>query len=252
MRRRCDPPAARRHPIERGWGALLCLLVAVLTASACATRGDIDDLMLEHQRIRERQDDLEARLGELARNLTDLMQGVRADFKADLGALREQMSGVEAALRGTETRIEQLRRYQPRPTPVPVAPGDTTAPLTVDEVGLYNGAITDYQQGRLDLAREGFAEYLRLFPQGLNASDAQYWLGIIDYDQGRYEEAIEQLRRVERHFPDSAKAPLALRKIGDAYRALGDPERGEAVYRDLIDRYPNSSEAEAARRELGS
>ena len=129
------------------------------------------------------------------------------------------MNAVESALRGTESRIEQLRRYAPPPAPVP-APSDTTADVgQVDPIALYNAAITDYQQGRLELARQGFAEYLRRFPDGLSASDAQYWIGMTWYDESRWDSAIAELREVPSRWPDSSKAPLALRKIGDAYRA---------------------------------
>lgn len=207
--------------------------------------------MAEHQQIRQRQEQLQSRMDQLARNLEQLLQGIRADFQADLGQVIQQMNSVESALRGTENRIEQLRRYTPTPQPVLPSEGDTTA-VPVDPISLYNGAITDYQQGRLELARQGFAEYLRVFRDGPSAPDAQYWLGIIAYDQGQYGQAIDLLGRVPSRYPESSKAPLALRKIGDAYRAMGDPGSARDAYRQLIDRYPNSSEAEAARREIGN
>lgn len=234
---------------RRRMGAALAAVV--LGATACATRGDVEDLMLEHQQIRERQATLEQQIATLQQSITQLLQGIRADFAADLGAMRNQVAALEAAVRGTETRIEQLRRIPPpAPTPTP-APDDTTGAVAVDQVALYNGAITDYQQGRLDMARQAFEEYMRLFPSGLSAPDARYWLGIIAYDEGRYEEAIGELRQVLQRYPDSSKAPLALRKMGDAYRAQGDDQRARLAYRELIDRFPNSAEAQAVRRELG-
>ncbi|MEX0787117.1 MAG: tol-pal system protein YbgF, partial [Dehalococcoidia bacterium] len=224
-----------------------------LVGAACATRGDIDALIVEHQRVLERQDDLQAQLDAAQQTLArmeQLLTQIRADFKADLGAVRTQMNAVESALRGTESRIEQMRRFTPSPQP---APSDSAAAVgDVDPIALYNAAITDYQQGRLDLAREGFAEYLRRFPDGLSASDAQYWVGTTWYDQERWDSAIAELREVPSRWPDSSKAPLALRKIGDAYRAQGDEERARAAYQQLIQQYPNSAEADAARRQLGS
>ncbi len=238
-----------RHAASVGAG---CFAV-VLGLTGCATRGDVDDLMFEHQRIEQRQDDVQAQMDQLAESVTRLLQAIRADFKADLGALRQEMNAVEAALRGAESQMDELKRYQPRAEPQVMTPADTTDPARgVDEIGLYNEAVTDYQQGRLNLAREGFIEYLRLFPAGLSASDAQYWVGIIAYDQRRFDEAVTELRKVPDRYPESSKAAPALRKIGDAYRAQGDTERGRAAYRELVERYPNSSEAEAARRELGS
>lgn len=238
-------------------GALPARIVAavglIAAVSACATRGDVDYLSEEHRQLMQRQEELEARVSSLEQTMTQLQQlltQIRADFKADLGAVRDGLNSMESALRGTETRIEQLRQVPP-PAPQE-APEDSTAASPGDQVALYNGAITDYQQGRLELARQGFQEYLRLYPRGLSAPDAQYWLGIISYDQKQYRDAIQTLQVVAQRYPDSGKAPLALRKIGDAYRALGENDRARAAYRELIQRYPNSSEADAARRELGS
>jgi len=240
--------------VRAGRATRAAVAALALASAACATRGDIDALMVEHQRVLERQDDLQAQLDGALQTLArmeQLLTQIRADFKADLGAVRTQMNAVESALRGTETRIEQLRRYTPAPQPVP---SDTTEAAVgdVDPIALYNAAITDYQQGRLDLAREGFREYLRRFPDGLSASDAQYWIGTSWYDQERWDSAIAELREVPSRWPDSSKAPLALRKIGDAYRAQGDDERARAAYQQLIQRYPNSAEADAARRQLDS
>lgn len=234
--------------------ARLAAIAVVALAAACATRGDVDYLAEQHQKIEERQAELDRRVSSLEATMAEMQRiliEIRADFKADLGAVRNGLSALESAVRGTESRIEQLRRTPP-PQPRP-QPSDTTDPSGVTEIepiALYNAAITDYQQGRLDLARQGFEEYLRLFPRGPSVSDAQYWLGIIDYDRRNYEAAIQALQVVPRRWPDSAKAPLALRKIGDAWRALGENERARAAYGELIDRYPNSSEAADARREL--
>lgn len=241
--------------VRRGVVRAALAVVAVLPPMgiACATRGDVDALMVEHQRVLERQDDLQAQLDAAQQTLArmeQLLTQIRADFKADLGAVRSQMSAVESALRGTESRIDQLRRYTPSSQP---APSDSAAAMgDVDPIELYNAAITDYQQGRLDLAREGFSEYLRRFPDGLSTADAQYWLGITWYDQSRWDSAISELMKVPTRWPDSSKAPLALRKIGDAYRAQGDDARARAAYQELIEQYPNSAEADAARRQLGS
>ena len=234
-----------------------CLALGVgMLASACATRGDVDYLSEEHQAITRQQAELERRvttLEETMVRLEGLLTSMRADLRAELGAVRQGLNAMESAVRGTQSRIENLQRYTP-PAPVLPSPDDTTGAVetSVDPIALYNASLNDYHQGRLDLARQGFDEYMRRFARGINASDAQYWLGAIEYDVGRHREAIGQLQRVVDGYPDSAKAPLALRKIGDAWRALGENERARSAYRALIERYPDSSEAEGARRELGS
>lgn len=224
-------------------------------AAACATHGDVENLMAEHRALRERQDAQQEQLDAIQQTLDRLsgvVQAMRADLSADLRALRTDMGAVQNAVRGAESRLEQMRTYTP---PVEAAPDDSTGASAVsptDQLVLYRDALGDYQQGRLELARQGFEEYLLNFPRGASAADAQYWLGMVSFDQERYDAAITALRVVPRQFPDSPKAPLALRKIGDAHRAAGDSARAQAAYRELVQRYPNSAEADAARRELSS
>ncbi len=226
--------------------------VLLLALTACATRGDIDFLSEEHQRIAAEQQELDDRVTAMEQTLArihDLMQGMRADFRADLGSMRAQLSALESALRGTESRIEQLRQSVPRPSP---AEDDTTASGAgaVDELTLYNAAVADYSQQRYDLAQRGFAEYLRLFPDGPSAPDAQFWIGQIAFDRRQFDVAVAELTKVVTRHPESSKAPLALRKIGDAYMALGEEDRARAAWRDLIRRYPNSQEAQSVRQEV--
>jgi tol-pal system protein YbgF len=230
---------------------LLTLGIAVLMGAGCATRGDIDYLSEEHQRDAQRQADIEQRITALEQTMAriqDLLQGMRADFRADLNAMRAQVAALESALRGTESRIEQLRQFAPRPAPV--TPDTTDVDVSeVDELTLYNSAVADYSQQRLDLAQRGFQEYLRLFPDGPSAGDAQFWLGQIAFDEGRFDVAVLEFDKVASGYPQSSKAPLALRKIGDAYRAMGQEDRARNAYRELIERYPNSQEAQSARQE---
>jgi tol-pal system protein YbgF len=231
---------------------LLILGIAVLVDAGCATRGDIDYLSEEHQRDAQRQTDLEQRITALEQTMAriqDLLQGMRADFRADLNQMSAQVAALESALRGTESRIEQLRQFVPRPAPV--TPDTTDVDTSeVDELTLYNSAVADYSQQRLDLAQRGFQEYLRLFPNGPSAGDAQFWLGQIAFDQGRFDVAVVEFDKVASGHPQSSKAPLALRKIGDAYRAMGQEDRARDAYRELIERYPNSQEAQSARQEV--
>ncbi len=227
------------------------LAALVLGGGACATRGDIDYLSEEHQRIAQQQAALDERVTALEQTMAriqDLLQGMRADFRADLGAMKAQVAALESALRGTESRIEQLRQYVPRPAPADSATGGAEG---VDELSLYNAAVADYSQQRFDLAQRGFTEYLRLFPTGPSASDAQFWIGQIAFDQRRYDVAVSEFRKVAASYPESSKAPLALRKIGDAYRAMGQDDRARAAYRELIQRYPNSQEAQSVRQGTG-
>jgi tol-pal system protein YbgF len=235
-------------------GAFLAVAAAgMLAAAGCATRGDVDFLSEEHQRIAQRQNQIDERitaLEETMARLQDLLQGIRADFRADLGAMRAQVAALESAVRGTESRLEQIRNTVPRPAP---APSDTTGGAdvgAVDELTLYNSAVADYSQQRLDLALRGFQEYLRLFPSGPSASDAQFWIGQIAFDQRRFDVAIAEFRRVVEDHPQSSKAPLALRKIGDAYREMGQEDRARDAYRQLIRLYPNSQDAQSVRQEV--
>jgi tol-pal system protein YbgF len=114
----------------------------------------------------------------------------------------------------------------------------------------YDRYITTFKQGNLDVAMEGFSQFLTEYPTSDLAANAQYWLGECYYGKKDYARAIEAFDRVKVGYPSSEKVPAALLKKGFAHLALKDRNRASSVWRQVVDGYPNSPEAGKALEKL--
>jgi tol-pal system protein YbgF len=256
-------------------------LAAGLVLAACgASREDVLQIEAssrdQHAEMRQSLAGLQQSIDQL----TAAIRQLRADLDARLDEVNNRMGIVESLMRDNEqmfqrfqTRLQEAQQRQrqvesdtlaavlpPGPaTPARPAPADTsgragtTPPRGAEipsEIDLYNAALNDYQAGRLDLALNGFREYLRLYPDGTSPDNAQFWIGKIYLDQEQYEAAARELERLMGSYPETDKAAQATFYLGNAYRALGNEERARAYYRQVIERYPASQESQLARREL--
>jgi tol-pal system protein YbgF len=228
----------------------------------------------EHAEMRQSLAGLQQSIDEL----TAAIRQLRADLDARLDEVNNRMGIVESLMRDNEqmfkrfqARLQQAqdrqRQLEADSLGAPLPPGTTAPSPTADgadqaaaapprggeipsEIDLYNAALSDYQAGRLDLALNGFREYLRLYPDGTSPDNAQFWIGKIYLDQEQYEAAARELERLVGTYPETDKAAQATFYLGNAYRALGNEERARAYYRQVIERYPTSQESQLARREL--
>jgi tol-pal system protein YbgF len=140
----------------------------------------------------------------------------------------------------------------PSPPAVGTAPRVTPPqpPEPIDYTKLYDTAYEDYVRQSYSLARNGFEEYLRRFPDTDLADNAQYWIGECYYSEGRYEEAAEAFKQVITRYPTGNKVPRAMLKAGFALLQLGREDQAKAMFQQVIDAYPLSSEADQAKTKL--
>jgi tol-pal system protein YbgF len=113
---------------------------------------------------------------------------------------------------------------------------------------VYDLALGNYQSGRHELAREGFAAFLKRWPRHALAPNALYWSGETWYARGRYDRAAKFFAQVVRDYPRHAKSPDALLK--QAYSAMrqGRLEQAGSYLRDLEARYPDSPASRLGRQ----
>lgn len=130
----------------------------------------------------------------------------------------------------------------PKQTPPP----PPTRKEPIDYTKLYDTAYEDYQRQNYSLARNGFEEYLRLFPETDLADNAQYWIGECYYAEGKYEEAANAFKSVITRYPTGNKVPRAMLKAGHALLQMGRNDQAKAMFQQVIDAYPLSSEADQA------
>lgn len=199
----------------------------------------IDTLATQTQGISDNLQDVQARVGKLSQQMTDI-QGV-------LQSIDAKVSGGAPAGGGASPNSNPDNSAAP-PTSQPGGGSPPSADV------LYTSALRDYSGGKYDLARQEFTDYLRYFPTTDLASNAQFYLGEIDYVQADFTGAIAQYDKVILNYPKSFKQGAARLKKGEALLETGQRAAALREFREVVRRYPGSEEAKRAQaklRELG-
>jgi tol-pal system protein YbgF len=174
----------------------------------------------------------------------DSVSGQFSTVNSSLDLILERISKLSQQLAETKAKVEVLD--------TPAAPGisQRTGPLSPEE--LYNTAYGDFIKGSYDLAKQGFEEYLKSYPDTELSDNAQYWVGESSYVQRRFSEAVQQFDKVLQNYPKGDKAPAAALKKGYSLLESKNTEAGVGELRLLIQKYPNSDSAQLAKDRLNS
>jgi len=210
----------------------------------------------EHQTLTRKLDSLCVRVNQLdsARKASDV--NLRAALNNSFDELKAQLAAQNAQLEDLGARLGRIsqRSYQP---PVPNPPAESAAVTPPRGTGtpsqptaLYDQAYADYTRGKFDVARQGFVEYLKAFPNSDLAANAQYWLAECYYSVEQYPAALTEFQKVADQYSSSDKLTAAIYKIGRCYEALNEKDKAVSEYELLIQKYPNSPEARLAEENL--
>jgi tol-pal system protein YbgF len=275
-------PSPEEHVIRR---TATALFAAVLLAAGPATAAnkDIERLAVQiatlQGQLAEVQRAAEESRAEL-RRLTELIAEQNALLKKSVADRRQQDETVAAGLKDLGDRVAEVNealdaikaQATPLLTPLPAAdaapagspstapgtPGGAAGPSPVAPPAgpapapreLYSQAYADFARGNYDLAVQGFAEYIRNYPDTDFTDNAQYWIGECLYGKKMYAEGIEAWNTLFKDYPASDKVPDARVKKGMALERLGRKSQALVEYRYVVDRYPNSQAARIARERL--
>ena len=129
-----------------------------------------------------------------------------------------------------------------------------TPPPGLSAKQLYDSAMKDRSGGNLDLALQGFEEYLKYFSSTDLAPNALFYIGQIHYDKNDFPNAIKAFDMVLERYPENNKTPDAMYMKGMAL--LKSTQRNEAAqeFLALMQKYPNAevtAKARLQRKALG-
>jgi TolA-binding protein len=173
-----------------------------------------------------------AKLSQVAARLDQLLQ------KLDDNAEYMRALSARVDLLATRQGIPTLGEYKP---PRKDAVGAETLPE--EGSSILAQAELDRNRGNVDLAADGFREFLAKYGKSEAADRALYWLGDIANSQGDNERAVARFEELLTRFPASERAAAALYKGRACLLALGrDNEAWEWGGR-LLTRFPDSGEA---------
>lgn len=254
----------------------LAPLAALLLAGCLASKSDV--LLLQNQ-LRSMQDaatraDTSRRvqieqvlaqvvasndsIRELSARLAKLQTTVATnDYEMGRQILQIQELSGQSQRRLQELRASLEERNQmagaPAAAPAPAAgapPAAAAAPAGPGPGQLFQTSLDQLRRGSTTVARSGFEELLRSYPESEDAPEAMIYIAET-YAAERNQVAADSVYgMVVTRYPASPKAATALYKRALTYRESGRLTQARATFDRIIKSYPRSDEAALAREQL--
>lgn len=254
---------------------LFILVSGFLLLLNCATRKEIVQFKDDTQLMKNQLVSLQNENKELRKQLQDVQESIqklenrlgkdRADLLAEMEELRRQSQFLNQIIEDNITQISKYvnkpesRSYHPSSPaiqPLDSIRTDTSASEEandqIDAKKLYDSAYLDITRGNNELARRGFQEFLKRFPESSLSDNAQYWLGETYYAVEDYAQAIQEFNKVISNYAKGDKVAASLLKIGYSYFKLGDNINGKKYLNQVIRQFPYSEEAKLAQSRLSN
>ncbi len=244
--------------------------VAALEAQSTNTQGNTD-LLNQVSQLRSELTDLRGTVEQLQNENAQLKQRARdqyLDLDGRIGRLEGGAGGGAAPSAGNAAGAVPpvalpAQNGASTAQPNPAAGASVEAPPSVhgdagavaqagDERTAYGVAFDALKKGEYADAANLFTSFLELYPSGVYAPNALYWLGESYYVTQNYQMAADQFRGLISRYPTHDKAPGALLKLGLAQYGLGKVNDAEATLQSVIQQYPNSDVARTAEDRLHS
>ena len=190
-----------------------------------------DMIVVQRQLYREKNDNVapvestsnvQMRLGEYDQLIRD-MNGKIENIEYRLGLLEKK---VETFDRDIELRLEQFKRQSQNPDYVEANKTahqivKEKAPSGVSAKELYEQALNDLKDNKINDAERKFNQFLNTYPSDTLAGNAQYWLGEVYYKKQEFDKAAVAFRDGYSKYPEGTKGADCLLKLGLSMKALG-------------------------------
>ena len=268
---------------QRFWIGLLAVVIAVCVSSpAAAANKEHQQLMADLRMLQEQSQLLQTLLGTLNEALkavntrldqqTEVNRKAFADSKLvidnltnDVRVIREKLDDNNVRIGSLTQEVNSLRQsmqqMSTRPSatsePDPGAGGAATTiaqpaggGLTDSPEKMWNAAWSDYTAGQYDLAVIGFDAFLKTFPKGDQAADAQMHIGNAYLNAGKNDKAVEAYDKTIRNYPAGHVVPDAYYKKGVALSNMKNLAGAREAWDFVIKNYPDSNAAQQAKQRL--
>jgi TolA-binding protein len=184
--------------------------------------------------------------------------GTKIDqMSSDFRSLQQAVSDLTTLMGKLQAQVTDLSNavkvIQAPPPPAPSSPGGSpqasgAPPMPASD--LFNNAQRDRSGGKVDLALQGFSDYLKYYGNTELAPSAQFYIADIHLSQGDMESALKGFDMVLEKYPDNSRTADALYMKGLTLVKMSRRTDGAAEFKELIKRYPNSDLAKKACSQL--
>lgn len=252
---------------------MAALMAVIQQAVNSADKSNTSILVLE-SKVTERMTSLERSLSQSLATMGTKVDTMADEFrilKENMADLNAKMSRLQTKFVDVENAVKTLQNPPPPPPGVgadapasvpslsspapPAATNLSRPPAGVSAETVYRDAYRDMMGGKLDLALEGFENYLRWFPATDLACNAQFYIGNIHFRKKNLEKALSAFDDVLEKYPsDCNKRNDALYAKARVLTEGNQPSAAASVYRQLRKENPTGEWATKAAnglRDLG-
>ena len=222
--------------------------VAALEARSNNSQAN-NDLLEQLTQLRSELAQQRGLVEQLQHQLEQLKQSGREQYLDLDGRLNKLEGGAAPAVpAGTAPAATPAATTPPRAAEVaPKVYGDAGARAQAgDERAAYDAAFDALRKGNYVDSAQLFQSFLQLYPNGVYAPNALYWLGESYYVTQNYPLAMQQFQALVDRYPTHDKAAGALLKLGLCEYGLGKLDAAERILGDVVGKYPGSDVARAA------
>ena len=214
------------------------------------------DMLNQLQQLRLQMQEMQSTIEQLQNENEQLKQRGRDQY-LDLDGRLERLEGGSAtqtpAQAAAPAAAAVVAAVAAKPERAPTVRGDASALAGANEERVsYNVAFDALKAGRFAEASELFLSFLELYPTGVYAPNALYWLGESYYAAGKYAQAQQQFTLLLEQYPTHDKAAGGLLKLGLSQYNAGDLVAAESSLLRVSQRYPGSDAARTAADRLRS
>lgn len=217
-------------------------------------RGEVERLTHENARLKSRQNDVYI---DLDRRIQAMESGqAPASPPADttstviLTPAPGTVTGPSAAALPGPAVDADTRAAATVPAPLPTTAGTAVTVDPAQEKAAYQAAHNLLKSGKYQEAIGGYQDFLKQYPNGTYAPEAQYWLGEAWYVLGNYPSALQAYQAVLDNYPQSRRIPGARLKIGYVYGDLKESDKARQALTELVQQHPGTTEAKLANNRL--
>ncbi|MEN5341992.1 tol-pal system protein YbgF [Stenotrophomonas sp. TWI143] len=217
------------------------------------------DLLNQINQLRQQVTSLQASIEQLQHDNAQLKQSAQDQY-LDLDSRLNRLEGSNAPV------LPPVPANAPQAAPAPAKPaaaatserppsihGDPgSLAATGDERTAYNVAFDSLKAGKYDDSAQLFLSFLQLYPNGVYAPNALYWLGESYYATRNFPMAETQFRELLSRYPTHDKAAGGLLKVGLSQYGEGKVDQAQQTLETVVAQYPGSDAARTAQDRLQS